>query len=563
VQVAGKSKAASVTCYARIWCIAVGSNRVPGALQSGFRIGDFDVYPQDSRIAGPSGDIRVQPKLIDVLLCLAEKAGKTVSRLDLHKRVWGDVIVTDDALNRCISELRRILGDKRGTERYIETLPKRGYRLLQEVAHPGGNPEAIISDVTNDVTKPGRQPPIIDGAIATVAVLPFESLTPDSANAFLATALPTAVHCGLTRLNRVRVASRRLSFALPNNPNPVDDHRKILEAQYIVSGSVAEASGRIRVIAEVEDVTSATLLWSQRYEVDSQDVLAFEQHLTETIIAAFGGQRLKTEIRQAQHAPASQLGAWGLVQRARAYLLGYKTDALERARKLTDEATTLDPGYAFAQAMHALVVAENVMNGLSGNPQADYAIAREAAQRALHLAPTDPAVLRASGCAMAYCGDYEASLETLRHATQSAPYDFGAWGYLGWPLAATGKTADIHELLGICARLLELAPRHPGVPYWHYHKSVALAASGDTAAALEAVKRSVFEQPEFALGLWQYANLLGELDRPKDAAKITRQATAINGRLDARRYADIINKLSDQQPVRDFRLDGLLKAGII
>ena len=95
-------------------------------LQSGFRIGDCLIEPRQNRIVRGAGEMRVERRVMDVLLCLAAHAGEVVSRETLNAQVWGDVVVTDQALTNCISELRHHLGDDRSTHRIIETIPKRG-----------------------------------------------------------------------------------------------------------------------------------------------------------------------------------------------------------------------------------------------------------------------------------------------------------------------------------------------------------------------------------------------------------------------------------------------------
>src|SRR5688572_15321823 len=108
-------------------------------LQVGFRIGDCLIEPRQNRIARGDAEIRVEPRVMDVLVCLAARAGEVVSRDSLNTQVWGDVVVTDQAVTNCISELRHHLGDDRAANRVIETIPKRGYRLTAPVrlAHAG------------------------------------------------------------------------------------------------------------------------------------------------------------------------------------------------------------------------------------------------------------------------------------------------------------------------------------------------------------------------------------------------------------------------------------------
>lgn len=102
-------------------------------LKAGFRIGAFRIQPLTGQIAGPNGVKHVQPKVMDVLLCLVEHGGNLVERDTIVERAWGRP-TSEEALTRCISELRGALDDDRGTPRYIQTVPKRGYRLLEAIA---------------------------------------------------------------------------------------------------------------------------------------------------------------------------------------------------------------------------------------------------------------------------------------------------------------------------------------------------------------------------------------------------------------------------------------------
>ena len=106
-------------------------------LAGGFRIGDHAVQPSRGRIVSLAGEARVEPRAMDVLVALARRAGDTVSRDDLIDAVWKHPYVSDEALSRCISMLRHALGDDRSQPRYLETIPKRGYRLVAAVQIAG------------------------------------------------------------------------------------------------------------------------------------------------------------------------------------------------------------------------------------------------------------------------------------------------------------------------------------------------------------------------------------------------------------------------------------------
>jgi DNA-binding winged helix-turn-helix (wHTH) protein len=108
--------------------------RTSRALQNGFRIGDaYHVDPSLNTVRGPEGTTRLGPKVMLVLLCLAEHAGRMVPKDRLLHAAWADTAVTDDVLTRAISELRRLFEDDPKQPHVIETIPKAGYRLISPV----------------------------------------------------------------------------------------------------------------------------------------------------------------------------------------------------------------------------------------------------------------------------------------------------------------------------------------------------------------------------------------------------------------------------------------------
>jgi DNA-binding winged helix-turn-helix (wHTH) protein len=102
-------------------------------LDDGFTIGDCEILPNEGRVLRDGKEIRPEPQTLRVLLCLAERDGKLVSRDNLIDEVWGGRAISDDPINRAINQVRKCLGDSGKESGYVETLPKRGYRLLKPV----------------------------------------------------------------------------------------------------------------------------------------------------------------------------------------------------------------------------------------------------------------------------------------------------------------------------------------------------------------------------------------------------------------------------------------------
>src|SRR5262245_58503860 len=109
-----------------------------------FSIGEWRVNPSLRTIANGQREVRLEPKQIDVLVLLAEHAGQVVSKERLLQTVWADTFVGDEVLSRAVSELRRALGDDPKTPRFIQTIPKGGYRLIAPV-----NADGILPDLVN------------------------------------------------------------------------------------------------------------------------------------------------------------------------------------------------------------------------------------------------------------------------------------------------------------------------------------------------------------------------------------------------------------------------------
>ena len=127
-------------------------------LEAGFHVSAHLVEPQLHRISRGEHIVQVEPRVMQVLVCLAEQPGKTVSKEWFMERVWSDTVVTDDALLRCISELRKIFGDDARKPRFIETIRKRGYRLIAPVSRVHDGSERSR---TQDRVKGGAKAPAV------------------------------------------------------------------------------------------------------------------------------------------------------------------------------------------------------------------------------------------------------------------------------------------------------------------------------------------------------------------------------------------------------------------
>jgi adenylate cyclase len=400
-------------------------------------------------------------------------------------------------------------------------------------------------------------------ALAAVAVLPFGNLTPSTQYAYLADELPLELQSLLSRMPELRVVSRQSAVAHSRSENDLRSIARDLAVQYVISGSVAEIGDQLRINVQLDDAVDDKLLWSERYDVAAADIDKLQREISEKVVGTFGGERLRAEIHRANEAAATGTSAGQLVQKAKAYLLDYTPASIAASIPLLRRAVELDPQYAVGYATLGLVTAEKTLNGISSDLAADRRFAVEVIARAERLAPHDAVVLRAAGCVHAYTGNYRHSIELLRRAVKLAPYDLGGWGYLGWPLVATGHAADLEEVHGIVSRLLTTSPQHPGRVYWLFHRSVAYACADECERALAEAEEYTAEQTRFSLGWLHYANVLGRLGRHEDARHAVDQSLQHNPLMTPAYYAELMAVLTDQPSVIEKRTSGLSSAGFI
>lgn len=378
---------------------------MPGSeLRRGFRLGEHRVLPRQNRVEGPEGGARVEPRVMDVLVCLAGRAGRVVSRRTLNREVWQGDAVTDHALTNCVSELRRVLGDDAAEPRFIATVPKRGYRLVAPVRPltDGGDQGApapptraglrrrelallaavVVLAVLVGVMawwslRRGMESTAAEAQTA-VAVLPFDNLQGDDDLAYLRLALPDEITTVLTRAPALAVR--------PFEPGPVGDGvaaGRELRADAVVRGHFyRERGGHLTVILEALDLGRDRLLWRSRLTVPADDVLSLREQISsrlgDGLLPALGVGAPRTP----EAAPADA-AAYRLYLRS----LAVSRDPAPNLRglELLRRAVDLDPGYAPVWAALSLRHHRDAAYGDGGDRAR--AAARRAAARALELDP--------------------------------------------------------------------------------------------------------------------------------------------------------------------------------
>ncbi len=338
-------------------------------LQAGFRIGECLIEPRQNRIVRRDVEARLEPRVMDVLVCLAEHAGEVVSRETLNQQVWGNVVVTDQAVTNCISELRHHLGDDRAAHRVIETIPKRGYRLTAAVhsaqTPPDAPREPSVAPAATSAISPSRWfatlgllalgTVLLAGAwwwrgataptLTSVAVLRFENAAGDTSLDYLSLALSDETATLLTKSRDLAV--RPFDYVAGKDPLESARARRV---DHVVSGRYyLEKDAQLSLAIEAQNVLQERVVWRTRITVPAGDLLAMRGRIAEGVRQGLLPALGASAVPLIGTTPASD-EAYQLYLRSLA--IPHLPNRSEQAIELLERVVVLDP--VFAPAWDAL-----------------------------------------------------------------------------------------------------------------------------------------------------------------------------------------------------------------
>lgn len=394
------------------------------AHQAALRLGPLEVRPATREVIGPEGREVLQPRVMQVLVALAQAQGAVVSRDDLIERCWDGRIVGDDAITFVMVKLRK-LGARTGGFA-LETIPRVGYRLApagsnRAPAPATAPPKGIgrrgalaIGGAALAVAAGGaalwraRQP---SAAPVTLAVLPFEDLSPGTTAKFMAEGLARELRNSLSRVAGLRVIADASSFVLAGQGLGLAELGKRLHASLLVKGSVLQAGAELRTTVELVDVASGLQVWADSRDSQGGDLFQLQDALAgaviQELIARVGADRIREPPSRRARNPEVfrlMLGATQLLEQTRALSMNghdaESADAADAAMKLARQALAIDPADVGALVVLASLVRNGWSRELAAQPLTTAERGAQAAdllRQALLTDPNDPSALAALG----------------------------------------------------------------------------------------------------------------------------------------------------------------------
>jgi adenylate cyclase len=322
-----------------------------------------------------------------------------------------------------------------------------------------------------------------------VAVLPFTNLSGDPEQAYFSDGITEDVISELARFRELLVFARDSSFAFSGQSVSVRGVGRALGADYMVKGSVRRAGGRVRITAQLIDVTTGTHLWADRYNQPFEDLFAMEDEIVAAIAASLAGRIEAAGAEQARRKPTTDLAAYDCVLRGMKYLAEYDENANAQAREMFQRAIELDPAYARARAYLALTIyVQEVLPEAAVKEALGRAL--KFAREAVALDSEDSHCQRILGQIALSAREFERADFHSERATTLNPNDAHAAAFRANVLPYFGRH---DEALACMSKAMRLNPLHPS---WYWHMLArALHCAGRHEEAIAAYER--IEVPRF------------------------------------------------------------------
>jgi TolB-like protein/DNA-binding winged helix-turn-helix (wHTH) protein/Tfp pilus assembly protein PilF len=491
------------------------------------RCGVFEIDLKAFELRKHGLRLKLAEQPFQILAILLEQPGEVITRDELRERLWpGDTFVDfDHGLNNAVMRLREALGDSHDKPRFIETLPRRGYRFIAPVEeiHAGpksnlsGDPQANSStalhtsdvpaqlsadhhqlvsrpEANNWLTLPrialmsaavlvfavlsglavhfvrGWESGINPAHNMSLVVLPLENLSGDAEQDYFADGMTDELTANLAKIRSLRVISRSTAMAYKGTHKPLSEIARDLKVDAVVEGTVLRAGNRVRITAELVQVSTDHHLWADTYESQIGDVLALQNRVSSAIVDEIRINLSPEDKQRLAKNPSVSPDAYEDYLKGRYYWNRRSSEGFTKAIGYFEDATRRDPQYALAYAGLAdcygiigatiygslpaaeaapkakaaairaleidpsLAEAETSLATAKFNYDWDWAGAAQGFQRAIQMDPRYATAYQRYSLYSIAMGRFDESLEQIKRARELDPLSISINSSLGWRL---------------------------------------------------------------------------------------------------------------------------------
>jgi adenylate cyclase len=309
--------------------------------------------------------------------------------------------------------------------------------------HAGGGPDLFRPGfVVRPVEVATLATPARLAGRPSVAVRPFKNLSGDAAQDFFSDGITEDVITALGRFSNLLVISKSASFPFKDSNSSPAEIGRLLDARYLVAGSIRRAGNRVRVGAELTEAKAGRLIWSETYDAEVDDIFDVQDKIARRVVGAAAVELTRFEQVRVLAKPTSNLAAYEYVLRGREAFSNETRDDNDQASDLFQRAIDLDPNYADAYAALAGSYYEAVVSGWSEFRAGDLERAEALAQKALALDPATTRAYRVLAQINLYRKRYDLALAQVDRALEINPSDANNYAYRGSILAWAGRATE-------------------------------------------------------------------------------------------------------------------------
>lgn len=485
--------------------IPASAARLPCDASSGrVRFGHYVLDLQRGCLLAGDEEVTVRPKSFELLRYLVGNPGRLVSKDELLTAVWPNVVVTDDSLVQCVTELRRALLDH--DQRLIKTVPRRGYRFEATVTAVGGTASAQAADdrdrsaETDEATVPRREPAgttkqprismlvaicaaaVLAATIATtswwfgvhdrptmappqsIAVLPFANLGEDPDQEYFAEGVSSDLTTELSRLPGTFVIAYATARTFKGKDIDAKQVGRELNVRYLLNGSVRRTGDQVRINAELIDAETGASAWAERFARQRDQLPAWQDEVIGRIattlnfrLTTLESERALRERNDNPDAHDLTTRGWALVYTAK------KPDTYNAARAFFQQALERDPRAVNALAGIGWTAAVTVLDRWSASPADDFAVAEAAIAEALALDPNHVVAHHVRGFLLRLQRRTQSAHDAFRTAVALNPNFASGYAQLGVTAFELGRP---EETVAAVERAIRLSPRDPNLGPW-------------------------------------------------------------------------------------------------
>ena len=298
---------------------------MPCLINNCYRFGEFTLDADQKVLLREGKPLLLAPKVVETLLTLVQNSGRILEKQELMARLWPDTFVEESNLTYTIVQLRKALGDDARHSRYIETIPKRGYRFIGQT---------VIEN------KP----------VISIAVLPFVDMSPERDQDYFCEGMADELINSLASLPGLQVASRTSSFRFKSPTLDIREVGKRLNVSTVLEGSVRKAKGKFRITAQLISAVDGYQLWSGKYDRKLEDIFAVQEDIAQSTVKALKFVLSSDEQRTLQRGRTTSIEAYEYYLRGRQLFYHMRRRSLESARQMYLKAIGIDDHFGPAYA---------------------------------------------------------------------------------------------------------------------------------------------------------------------------------------------------------------------